>query len=337
MKKSKMLHRIAAALLAGTMMMAMGTTAFADEPQGTTVTLTKTITADENVLAPETSFGFTISNGVEQTIKAEDGTNIVVYAGVNGNATFADGQSTTTLAFTPGEPLTKSTDISFETDYDRPGVYHYVVSEDSGDYDGMSYSTERYDVYVFVENDTNGYKIAKVLVYNENGAKEENVEFDNIYATNNVSLKKVVDGNQADKSKKFDFTVTVNGQSGEKYTAILGSTTTILETGVPVKFTLGNDETVTIYGLSENDAYEFVETDYSADGYKTTITGADTTDGLTATGNTKEGNDAVVYTNRKDVQAPTGIMMNVAPYVLMVAVAAVLAVVFLRRKNNFEN
>lgn len=336
MKKSKMLHRIAAALLAGTMMVAMGTTAFADEPQGTTVTLTKTITAEDNVLAPATEFSFTISNGAEQTIQAADGTNIVVYAGVAGNATFADGQNTT-LAFTPGDALTKSTDISFGTAYDKPGVYHYVVSEDGGNYDGMSYSTEEYDVYVFVENDTNGYKIANVLVYNKAGQKAENVEFNNTYVTNNVSLKKVVTGNQADKSKKFEFTVTVNGQSDEKYTAILGSTTTVLETGVPAKFTLGNDETVTIYGLSESDTYEFVETDCSADGYKTTITGADTANGLTATGNTNGGNDAVVYTNEKNVQAPTGIMMNVAPYVLMVAVAAVLAVVFLRRKNNFEN
>lgn len=48
MKKSKMLHRIAAALLAGTMMMAMGTTVFAEGNEPRNVTITKEITKDAN-------------------------------------------------------------------------------------------------------------------------------------------------------------------------------------------------------------------------------------------------------------------------------------------------
>ena len=49
------------------------------------------------------------------------------------------------------------------------------------------------------------------------------------------------------------------------------------------------------------------------------------------------GDDAVTYTNTKEVTTPTGIMMDMAPYMLMVLAAAVMAVVFLRRKNTQED
>lgn len=93
--------------------------------------------------------------------------------------------------------------------------------------------------------------------------------------------------------------------------------------------TLKDGQSATIHGLSVTDTYSVEEADYTSDGYTTTVDGAKS--------GTISEDKTVTFTNEKNASTPTGIMMNVAPYVLMVAVAAVLAVVFLRRKNNFEN
>ena len=95
-----------------------------------------------------------------------------------------------------------------------------------------------------------------------------------------------------------------------------------------------------ITGIPSTVEYTVTEKIDAKEGYTTsyTINGVSEIKGTTTNEHTMgKANNAVVCTNTKDAVTPTGIMMNVAPYVLMVAVAAVLAVVFLRRKNNFEN
>ena len=44
----------------------------------------------------------------------------------------------------------------------------------------------------------------------------------------------------------------------------------------------------------------------------------------------------VTVTNKKDAITPTGIVMNVAPYAMMLAVAGGLGVVFMNRKKEEE-
>ena len=44
----------------------------------------------------------------------------------------------------------------------------------------------------------------------------------------------------------------------------------------------------------------------------------------------------VVVTNTKGITVPTGIVMNVAPYALMLAVAGGMGVVFVNRKKEEE-
>ena len=145
-----------------------------------------------------------------------------------------------------------------------------------------------------------------------------------------LTISKTVAGNQGDKTKDFTFTIKVDGADGEKY--YVNGTTTLVS-GTPADITLKNGESVTIYGLSEDDEYTVTETDYTADGYTTTIDG---TEGREKSG-TISADTNVAFVNTKNATTPTGIVMNIAPYVLMVAVAAVLAVVFLRKRNTFEN
>lgn len=92
------------------------------------------------------------------------------------------------------------------------------------------------------------------------------------------------------------------------------------------------DETVTIYGLSANDEYQVTEDDANTDGYTTTYescnedeAGAMGTDDVTAT-----------VTNTRETTPPTGVIMTIAPYALMVVLAGAFAVVFLTRRNRAE-
>ena len=97
---------------------------------------------------------------------------------------------------------------------------------------------------------------------------------------------------------------------------------------------LKHGESIEVYGLSANDVYTIVEASYASDGYQTTIAGADSSDGLTATGKTDTGDDTVVYTNDKTITSPTGIAMEFGPYALMLGAAGALGGVFFRKKRE---
>ena len=333
MKKSKMLHRIAAALLAGTMMVAMGTTVFADGNEPKNVTITKEITKDADDYAPATTFEFQITSGSE--VDASEGQD-AIYAGPVGGAYFAEGAgeiTSTPSASNIGQTTTTvgTTTISIdESKFTAPGIYRYNVSEVAGTYEGITYSTETkyFDVYVNSSNKVYAYTFTDAVA--EDG-KDDGVFTNDYTGIYDVTITKKVTGNQGDKSKAFNFTIDASGADGEKFYVTYGDGETV---------TLGADEdakiialkdgqSATIHGLSVTDTYSVEEADYTKDGYETTVTGA-------KSGSISE-DTPVLFTNNKDASTPTGIMMNVAPYVLMVAVAAVLAVVFLRRKNNFEN
>lgn len=361
MKKNEIMKRLSAIILAGTMTFAMGTSVFATEQayepmplcetkipgvitKPTTITLTKTVTAGDNVKAPNTSFTFSVAPADQET----DAKGVVTaYAGITDGLKF--GLNKNTITFTPSDTsFTKTTEISIDkTKFTIPGVYHYQVKENKGSYDGMTYDSTIYDVYVYVENDTNSSNGLIVSAVESKKAESNNVElmcekpkcdisFENTYTTNKLTLKKVITGNQAHKSKEFKFTLTINGAAGEKYTAVNGDNSQELTSGTSVDYYLGNDETVVIYGLSANDTYTIVEEDCSKDGYETTITGdgtVDTTNKLEVTGTEGTADKAVTYTNTKQVNPPTGIITNVLPYVLMVVTAAGLAFVFLRKRE----
>lgn len=349
MKKNEIMKRLSAIILSGTMMFAMGTSVFAteqayepmplcetEETGGTnslaSVTLTKTVTTGAYVKAPNTSFTFSVASADQET----DSKGVVTASeGITGGLYFATGKDT--ITFTPSDTsFSKTTEISIDkTKFTIPGIYHYEVKETAGSYDGMTYDSTTYDVYVYVENDTNSSNglIVSAVESKNNGIKSA-LTFNNKYDTNTLTLKKVITGNQAHKSKEFKFTLTINGAAGEKYTAVNGDNSQELTSGTPVTYDLGNDETVVVYGLSANDTYTIVEEDCSKDGYVTTIAGADETDKLTATGTVDiEKGENVTYTNTKQVNPPTGIITNVLPYVLMVVAAAGLAFVFLRKRE----
>ena len=114
-------------------------------------------------------------------------------------------------------------------------------------------------------------------------------------------------------------------------------TTTHVASGDTIEVELGKDDTVIIYGLSATDSYTITEQGITngktATGYTVTDTCGDNADGkVEGVGGTTDASYTI--TNTKEAVTPTGIAMTVAPYILMVAVAGIFAVLFLRRRHE---
>ena len=95
----------------------------------------------------------------------------------------------------------------------------------------------------------------------------------------------------------------------------------------------------TINGIPSTVKYTVVENINKNDGYTVsyTVGSSDATSATYATSTEQtmgKTDNAVVCTNLKNAVTPTGIAMTVAPYILMVAVAGIFAVLFLRRRHE---
>ncbi len=352
LKNNKHFRRFAAALMAGTMMVSMfGMTAFAEgNTEGpnypTDVTITKQVTKEEKHYAPNTTFQFTIEPG---TAVAASEDNDAIYAGPEGGAYFAEGVNS--IAFSPkAEDIGKSsvegvTQISLNNDIfkkEGPGIYRYVVKEVSGSYEGITYSKDEknFDVYVISDGEVFAYTFTDTA---SDDGKDDGI-FINDYTKDNedttgphdLTIIKKVTGNQGNKGQDFKFTITVNGTEGEAYYIVCGNDAHMLMSGDSYEINLKNGEDAIVYGLTESDKVTVTEDDYSTDGYETSyqIGPKESVDSNEAKDVSIAEDTNIIFTNHRQVTTPTGVILNIAPYIVMVALAGVLAFVFLRRRNN---
>lgn len=311
-------------------MAAMGTTAMAAE-NPTNLTITKELIKEVNAYAPNTEFQFSIVPGAAGV--TEDGMPIT--AGPEGGVSFAGGNDSVKFTDGVGQGSMEQT-LSLVVNngsFSAPGIYRYTVSEVKGNYEGVQYdeTTKNFDVYVNSDGDVYAYTFTDAGA--ENG-KDDGV-FTNKYDENtglgDLKITKEVTGNQGNKSQEFTFTIGVDGADGEQYHVVYGSENTVVElnSGETKEIQLSDGETATIYGLSASDEYTVTEDDYSSQGYDTTINEQDTN---TVTGTLSDAKEIKVV-NDKEATTPTGIVTDIAPYVIMVAAAVVLGFAFLRKRS----
>ena len=328
--KSKMVRKLTALFVAGTMMAAMGTTAMAAENPAN-LTITKELIKEVNAYAPNTEFQFSIVPGAAGV--TEDGMPIT--AGPEGGVSFAGGNDSVKFTDGVGQGSMEQT-LSLVVNngsFSAPGIYRYTVSEVKGNYEGVQYdeTTKNFDVYVNSDGDVYAYTFTDAGA--EDG-KDDGV-FTNKYDENtglgDLKITKEVTGNQGNKSQEFTFTIGVDGADGEQYHVVYGSENTVVElnSGETKEIQLSDGETATIYGLSASDVYTVTEADYSSQGYDTTINEQDTN---TVTGTLGDA-DEIKVVNEKEATTPTGIVTDIAPYVIMVAAAVVLGFAFLRKRS----
>lgn len=352
--KRRMNKRMATAALAGAMVLSMnGMSAFAAV---TDFNLTKKVTTDGNTHAPNTTFSFTIEPYVHtDTDKGDTFEGEAVSNGVAGGLTL---DTANNFSFAPEADTsafyTKTGKIKVHPEvFTEPGIYHYLVTETQGTYNGITYDVTPRHVYVYVVNKTDGkdgYEVQAVKVVKDGETdKADDLEIVNRYGdgttpeddVHDFTIKKTVTGNQGNKNKGFEFTVTIDGDDTdkadkEKYKAVktpkTGDPTVMHITDEEAAtFTLMDGDTLHIYGLSENDEYTVTEADYSSEGYTTTVKDNNAKGKLEADG------VVVEFINRKDVGPATGVAMTFAPYVLLVAAAGGLGAVVLGKKKREDD
>lgn len=339
--KKRALKCMSVMLSAGMILMSAvsGTAVYAAQKDGAVpqiATITAEITKETNDYAPATSFEYTISPGspVEATVDSD-----AIYAGVEGGAAI----NGTILSKPEENDIGKTTVTAGTTNisinpasFTKPGIYRYEVKEIAGNYEGITYADEIKFFDVYITNKTDGTEGLEVGSYRFTDVKtpseKDDGVFTNAYDVHNLTVQKTVTGNQGDKKKDFSFTLKTSGAEGERYYMTVGNQTFALEKDQERTITLQDNQKAVIYGLSNSDSYTVTEADYSKDGYTTTIDGTKTN---TASG-TISKDITLAVTNHKNVSTPTGIVLQFAPYILMILCAGAAAFVFLRRKKEFR-
>lgn len=270
--------------------------------------------------------------------------------------------------------LTKEAIVNFNNvTFKAPGIYRYIITEtpsgNNGIYENITDDTNTtriLDVYVqnvLTDGEVTGYKITNSVltetaltpVISDDGSKviygkgesSKSFGYTNKYSTWSLTLDKTLAGTMADYSKDFSFKIVIKGmQPGSKVTVDRTTFETEADNNgnIVITKTLGNGEKTEITGIPANASYEITENVETKDGYTPSIEAKNSVNVVKSgsinggnnkvTGEMKNANAIVSYINTKNAVTPTGIAMTVAPYILMVAVAGIFAVLFLRRRHE---
>lgn len=360
--------KLGALLLAGAMVFGMGTSRFAVKAEDGAITTTKaeiekTLEVAEGITLPKMHFSFTVS---KVTQEAPDATIADIdYAGKPTN-------------FVDSEGLYKETKKSTITfgNFPHAGVYEYDVKETANTYqtrpnvDEVTYSTDTYRMRVYVENVNGKLEVTNITAEKNtsNGTASNKVGvmgFTNVYVKRgnsgpdpenpnpdldaNPSLKitKKTAGNYADKTKAFDFKITMKKSPTETEAAptytgyINGDQSKAVEVTADGKteanFKLSDGDSLVFKDVPVGTRYVVTEKGV-ADEYTPSVQvtengvqgslsqGSDAADlSSAASGKTnligEDVNVAAFTNNYKDV-AITGVIMNNLPFIMLIVVAA---------------
>lgn len=368
-----------AAVAALAICMATATPAFAANVpvKGGTTTFEKHLVMESQANVPNVTFEFGVTAG--EAVSAS-GSNPAIYAGVGPNqVSVGEAEFEATDQTEGGKPsdgigivsagykyATKEVTVDFSNvSFTAPGIYRYIVTEHASSEGGITNDgvpTRTIDVHViYDEGSEPQLKIAGYVMYsgtvagNANLDSNKSSEYVNEYKTSDLTLEKQVTGNQGDRDKYFEFTVSIsNAVPGTVYDVDLSNaegnpsvegsgktnsgTLTADDGTVTANYYLKHGQSIIIQGLAPDTEYEITETAYAQDGYSTSFvidssSSEDSSD--TEVQVMGENDHTVVFTNDKDGTVPTGILLETAPYIgLGVAVLVSLALLIATRRRR---
>lgn len=255
-----------------------------------------------------------------------------------------------------------------------PGIYYFDIKEagDKNNIDGVSAYEEGKEesytlaiAYAASDDGTQGvFKSATLIKADGNGenltlTKTANPEFEAVYNTGSLMIKKQVTGTLGDKSYNFNINYLIipsNPNDDEFVYSVTDKSTNTLnanpkEGTVEGTAALRHDGTLTIHGLSPKDKVYIIEpeSENTKKGYKVAYSGDGTLDATGPEGTTGYDGSQLVekvtesetktktetVTNTKDSDNPiTGIVHNYGPFALMAAIGAALIGFFFRRRRE---
>lgn len=244
--------------------------------------------------------------------------------------------------------------------YEKVGIYTYQVKEVDGGTLGMTYDDTTYTLQVRVANkmldgkiDPSGDKVCYVTM-KADGTKESSVK--NTYNSSNLTISKNVEGNMGDRSNgtKFNFKVTLTVPDGKTLNSTITGTNNADvvwnegKTVGTVTFQLSHGESFTLMNLP----YDIEYTVDEMNGTTTVLNQGDKINdtyqvsydnhkaGTIGTGEGKiaptEGVISTTVTNTWGAEIDTGVILDNAPYMLMLAVVAGAAMTLVIKKRREE-
>lgn len=222
------------------------------------------------------------------------------------------------------------------------GTYTYPVNELPGTTAGVDYSEEKLELVLTIlrSDDAEGYHFVAAFYYQNKESKNKTEGFTNYYDAGSLKVTKHIVGNQADEGRTFTFTVTFTAPADRSVESAV--TVKVADTDVtasnPIVWNenktvgtwtgeLGDDVTVEFINLPEGVIYEVTE---NADGYESTAVFDDETKTIGA-----DTVDTVEFTNKKDADIDTGILLDSAPYILLLVVAFFGMTALMTKKRHF--
>ena len=258
-------------------------------------------------------------------------------------------------------------------EYKTPGVYEYILTEDATGVAGVVDNTKTYKLTVWAvqKNETSDAKgndlqckvrLDEVVLKDDKYVEAENTklsEIENVYQAGSASVIKKVTGSDGDRTASFNFKVTLTSSkpvaSKVTYTKDATDTGTFEWTKTTVdgvdtwtathEFTLVHGETMNIGNLPYDVSYDFVEMDGDnavafAEGKGSLVVGGKTYEvtykdnGGTVGARNKAGSATI--TNNCGSIIDTGVILDNAPYILMLAVVAGGAMTLVIKKRREE-
>ena len=329
-------------------------------------TVTKTMKANPGSTF-EKKFTFTATPVQLTDTGAVDLTKVTAPA-IDAVTTTANGDAEGQAALT-----TEAFGFKDATKYPQPGVYAYQVAETAGDVhlrkderDLMTYDKTTYTVFVYVVNGEDG-KLAVDAVTAVKGdvtsveaaaskTKEGQLAFENSYweygdpdtdeDTKSVALKvdKIVGGGMGEHDKSWTFTVKFDETDVKvkpkdnkiQYQIVTTGSEAVDKNWADVPadgvYHVTDKQQILFKNVVTGTKYTVTEAEADQDGYKTTVTGGT----LGQAAQLTDAGASETVTNTKNSTVVTGVIMNNAPFIVMIGVAAAGVAAYGAAKRKLE-
>lgn len=348
------LKKLFAGVVAAAMIATMSFPAFAARPTPNVgadglVTITKNykVVGSEEKKAPAETFNFTVTpgatvNGAEKTVEKSEATTIPAMAANSNEKTVAF-----TTALTADGTGTFTVDVA-NLNITKPGIYYYTVTETASNTAGVDYAANPMIMVITAgyaddgEDSTLSYWVG---LHDSKVFNDKNKPFENTYTAGSLNVTKKVTGSLGNKDKEFKIDVTFTAPAGKTVKSTityvndgeksiapdawkLNTTTNQYEAKVTVE--LAHKESVQFNNIPKDVTYIVEEQDYSREEY--TATYEDNKSGTIA----NDVKSTTITNQRGDDTIDTGVILDNAPYMLMLAVVAGGAMTLVIKKRREE-
>lgn len=352
------LKKLFAGVVAAAMIATMSFPAFATRPTPNVganglVTITKNykVVGSEDKKAPAETFNFTVTPGatihtetgdVEKTVEKSEATTIPAMAANSDKKTVEF-----TTALTADGTGTFTVDVA-NLNITKPGIYYYTVTETAGNTAGVDYAADPMIMVItagYADDDENSTLSYWVGLHDSKVFNDKNKPFENTYTAGSLNVTKKVTGSLGNKDKKFNIDVTFTAPAGKTVNSTityvnngektiapaawkLNTTTNQYEAKVTVE--LAHKGFVQFNNIPKDVTYIVAEQDYSREEY--TATYEDSKSGTIA----NDVKSTTITNQRGDDTIDTGVILDNAPYMLMLAVVAAGAMTLVIKKRREE-